>query len=46
VVDGVYYNRIYSGKFGYIEDEDRELDFTKDIKRYEEVNRLYAYKGE
>jgi hypothetical protein len=46
VVDGVYYTRIYSSKFGYIEDEDREVDFTKDIERYEEVNRLYAYKGE
>ena len=45
-IDDIFYTRIYSHRFGYIEDEEREVDFTKDIERYEEVNRLYAYKGE
>lgn len=39
------YKRIYSCHRGYMQ-KDYEVDVTEDIERFEEVNRLYAYKGE
>ena len=41
-----FYTRAYEGCYGTYINGDLTIDISKDIERFKEVNKLYAYKGE